>query len=370
MIVGVDGNEANVEKKVGVSVYALKLLEYFAQKASPELKFIIFLKNLPLTHLPQATNNFCYAIIPGKFLWSQISLPLALLKNIFSQNRINIFFSPAHYAPRSSFCPVVTTVHDLSYFRYPEEFLKKDLYQLENWTKYSVEKSEKIICVSQTTKKDLVKYYSIPEKKIEVIYNGFEKNIQPTTDNRQLINYDLQPHKYLLYVGTIQPRKNILTLVKAFGLFQGKYPDFKLVIAGKKGWLYEDLYRETNTTSYREKIIFTDYVSDRQLIDFYKKAFCYVLPSFYEGFGIPVLEAMNYHCPAVCSYTSSLPEIAGDAALYFDPNNFQELSEKLLILKENAQLKKELVKKGKERIKQFSWEKCGEETLNVLKNIR
>ncbi len=367
MIIGIDGNEANVEKKVGVSVYTLKLLEYFAKQAKPELKFRIFLRNLPLFDLPQTTDYFQYEVVAGKYFWSQFFLPLALLKNKFSKNRISVFFSPAHYAPRYSPCPVITTVHDLSYFHYPNEFLKKDLYQLKNWTEYSVRQSKKVICVSQTTKKDLIKYYAVPEEKIEVVYNGFEKDLQPRTNNQEPTTYNLQPHKYLLYVGTIQPRKNILALVKAFGLFREKYPDFKLVIAGKKGWLYEDLYREINNTVYQDKIIFTDFISDNQLVDLYKNAFSYVLPSLYEGFGIPVLEAMSYGCPAICSYTSSLPEIAGDAALYFDPENFQELAEKLTILKENKELRNELIKKGKERTKKFSWEKCGEETLNILK---
>jgi len=364
MIIGVDGNEANVEKKVGVSVYTLKLLEYFQKKAHSQLRFKIFLKNLPLADLPPTNDFFQYEIVRGNFLWSQIFLPFKLWQNQFTKNKIQVFFSPAHYAPRYSPCPIVTTIHDLSYFRFPQEFLKKDLYQLKNWTKYSVEKSQKIICVSQTTKKDLMKFYNTPEEKITVIYNGFEKNLVSSLDSAR--DYVEAGNKYILFVGTLQPRKNISTLIKAFGLFQQKYPDFKLVIVGKKGWLYENILNEIATTDFKDKIILTNFVSDAELINYYKNAFCYVLPSFYEGFGIPVLEAMNYNCPVICSYTSSLPEIAGDAALYFDPESLQELAEKLFLLKENKEIKKELIKKGKERLRKFSWEKCGEETLKIL----
>jgi glycosyltransferase involved in cell wall biosynthesis len=290
MLIGVDGNEANVKTRVGVSVYTLKLLEYFHQQSSPSLQFIIFLKNPPLNDLPLGNKNFSYQVVRGKFLWSQFFLPWFLLRNHFSSSKIDVFFSPAHYAPRFIFCPLVTTVHDLSYFYYPTEFLKKDLYQLKNWTGYSVKKSQKIICVSQSTKKDLQHYYHIPENKIQVIYNGFEKNIaSPKTK----INLNLPQQKYLLYVGTIQPRKNILTLVRAFGNFQTKYPDFKLVIVGKKGWLWQDIYQAINQVDYKEKIILTGFLDDYNLSILYSHAFCLVLPSFYEGFGIPVLEALS-----------------------------------------------------------------------------
>lgn len=374
MIIGVDGNEANVEKKVGVSVYTLKLLNYFSKKANADNQFIIYLKNPPRSDLPKENNYFRYQVIKGNFFWSQFFLPL----NLYLKKKINLFFSPAHYAPRFSPVPTVVTIHDLSFFYYPQEFLKKDFYQLKNWTRYSVEKANKVIAVSKTTKKDLIKFYHLPEEKIVVIYNGYEKELkipacktgrQSSNLKNKIKNFKMNK-PYILFVGTIQPRKNILTLIKAFSLLLNEKPQFSLVLVGKKGWLYQKMFAEIESNYSlllkNQKIVFLDYVDDQLLTLLYQNAFAFVLPSFYEGFGIPLLEAMSFNCPVISSFSSSLPEIGADACLYFDPHSPFDLKEKMLELVNNPELKKELIKKGKERIKFFSWEKCGQETLQLL----
>lgn len=367
MIIGLDGNEANTKERVGVSVYTLKIVEYLQKNADKNNQFIIFLKNKPQEDLPSENKYFKYKIVLGSFFWSQIFLPLALYFQKLSDEQINIFFSPAHYSPRFCPYPTVVTVHDLSYFYYPDEFLKKDLYQLTNWTKYSVEKAKKIIVVSKTTKKDLIKFYHIPEEKIEVVYNGYEKNIS-ATEIKKLRNWSVRENEYVLYVGTIQPRKNITTLIEAFSKFQQKYPKLKLIITGKKGWLYEKIFQRVVDLGLEKEVYFTDFISDQQLAFLYQNAFCFVLPSFYEGFGIPLLEAMGYSCPIISSFNSALPEVGGDACLYFDPGSEKDLLDKLITLKENKILRNELIKKGRERVKLFSWKKCAEETLKVIIN--
>ncbi len=366
--IGVDGNEANVEKKVGVSVYALNILKFFYKVARQETQFEIYLKNKPLTDLPQENKYFKYKIIPGKFLWSQIYLPLYL----FFHKNIDVYFSPAHYLPR--FCPVpqVVAIHDLAYLYFPEDFTKKDLWQLKNWTGFSIKKAKQIIAVSKTTKKDIIKNYEVDEGKVAVIYNGYEKQAVKKTsavkhsDINQEQTAEVKSMKYILFVGTIQPRKNLEVLVDAFDKFIRINKDFKLIIVGKKGWLYESIFKKIKTLNLENKIIFTGHISDQELIWYYKNAFCLALPSLYEGFGIPVLEAMSYDCPTIISMTSSLPEIGGDASLYFDPKNSDDLLEKLNTLYQNKQLRKGLILKGKQRIKNFSWEKCAKETLDVI----
>ena len=364
MLIGVDGNEANVTEKVGVSVYTLKLLHYFQKKSAEDLSFIIFLKTKPNQDMPQVHPQFNYQIVPGNFLWSQTFLPIELYKQKFLGNKIDVFFSPAHYIPRFSPAPLVVTIHDLSYFYYPDEFLKKDLYQLKNWTKYSAEKAKKIIAVSNTTKKDIVRFYQTPEEKIEVVYNGYEKtsNIKHLASNSSIEKVE----PYILYVGTIQPRKNIGTLIEAFAKFKTAHPELKLVIAGKKGWLYEETFIKVKKMNLEKHVRFLGFVDDPTLISLYKHAFWFVLPSFYEGFGIPVLEAMSYGCPVISSFTASLPEIAGDAALYIDPEKKEDIVDKLNQLLENKTLRNELITKGKERSRKFSWKTCGEKTLEVL----
>jgi len=359
MIIGIDGNEANVEERVGVSVYILNLLTHFKKHARSALRFKIYLRSQPMKDMPQENSYFTYEIVPGRFLWSQIFLPIRL----YQKKEINVFFSPAHYGPRFLPVPLVVTIHDLSYLYYPDEFLKKDLYQLKNWTKYSIEKAKNIIAVSNTTKKDLMNLYQVPDKKVEVIYNGFEK-VKSSVIPKLKIKETAKP--YLLYVGTLQPRKNIGTLLKAFYKFNQIYPEYELIVAGKKGWLYEKIFEQAADLGLEDKVFFTDYISDYQLIYLYENAFCLVMPSLYEGFGIPILEAMSFNCPVLSSFASSLPEVGGEACFYFDPLNVNELVEKLLKLKNSQQFREELIKKGKERVKQFSWKKCAEKTLAVI----
>ncbi len=360
MVIGVDGNEANVQKRVGVSFYCLNLLHYFKKKSNEKIRFIVYLKKKPLGDLPKESKYFKYEFVRGKFLWSQLFLPL----NLFLKRKINVFFSPAHYTPK--FCPVpkIVTIHDLSFLYYPEDFLKKDLYKLVNWTKQSIQQSKKILAVSQTTKKDILKEYGVDENKVEVIYNGYEKDIKiPGGVNKFKSSFN---KPYILYVGTLQPRKNIISLIHAFAKFNQIYPDFELTIAGKKGWMYKHIFKQVVDLGLDKDIFFTDYISDQQLAFLYKNAFCFVLPSFYEGFGIPILEAMSFGCPVISSFASSLPEIGGDACLYFDPKISDDLKDKLIELKENNHLRKTLIDKGKLRVKNFSWKTCAEQTLHSI----
>src|SRR3989344_2811886 len=181
--IGIDGNEANVKEQVGVSTYSQNLLSQFHKRVNKNLQFIIYLRNRPLKTMPIENKYFRYEIVKGKFLWSQIFLPVKLL--IGKKN--NIFFSPAHYIPRIITAPTVVTIHDLSYYYYPEDFLKKDLFKLRNWTKYSVHKAKKIIAVSENTKKDIIKIFGIPEEKVQVIYNGYGKKSDNNPIDKRLI---------------------------------------------------------------------------------------------------------------------------------------------------------------------------------------
>ncbi|MCX6730432.1 MAG: glycosyltransferase, partial [Candidatus Roizmanbacteria bacterium] len=213
-IIGIDGNEANVIHKVGVSVYTLNLLTYFQSQASNDTQFIVYLRNNPSVELPKETEYFKYKVIWGPTLWSQLFLPFHLWLYRLQGNYLNVFFSPAHYIPR--FCPfkTIVTIHDLSYLYFPTEFLKKDLFQLKNWTEYALKNSQHIIAVSKTTKKDIIHEYSILDGKISVIYNGYTNPIHDSDTHKHKL-----PYPYFLYIGTVQPRKNLNTLITAFTEF-------------------------------------------------------------------------------------------------------------------------------------------------------
>ncbi len=362
MIIGVDGNEANVTQRVGVSVYTLKLLEYFREKANPDRQFRVYLRSPAQSDLPAPHRYFSYQVVKGNHFWIRFFLPFYL--NI--TRNIDLFFSPAHYSPALCPVPIITTIHDLSFYYYPNEFLKQDLYKLKHWTTASVRYSKKIIAVSKTTKKDLLKFYQLPEERINVIYNGFEKKpIKGKSFESNHFKFQIN-HPYLLYVGTLQPRKNILTLINAFAELKHIQPELQLIIVGKRGWLYERVFAEIEQLGVEDSVFVSGFISDQQLAFLYQNAITLVLPSFYEGFGLPILEAMSFNCPVVSSFAASLPEIGGNACLYFDPNSSLDLKDKLTEIIRNHDLRQELIKKGKQRIKEFSWNKCGEETLRLL----
>ncbi|MDA1316669.1 MAG: glycosyltransferase family 1 protein [bacterium] len=362
MIIGIDGNEANVEHKVGVSVYTQSMLEHFAKVSSTNTSFKVFLRSMPLPTMPKETPHYSYEVIKGSRMWSQVFLPWRLYK----KKDIDVFFSPAHYSPRYCPVPLVVTIHDLSYYYYPDEFLKKDLYKLTNWTAASIGKAREIIAVSKTTKKDIQKYFDVDEEHLHVIYNGFEKHTLPKNGIDVLKEYDLIKQKYLMYVGTLQPRKNIPTLVEAFAAFHKTNKDFKLVIVGKHGWLFDNLFESVKKYNVEDAVIFTGFIPDEKVAQLYSNAFCFVLPSLYEGFGIPILEAMSYRCPVISSHASSLPEIGADACLYFDPKDSNDLQEKISMLYENKSTYSTLIKAGEDRVKNFSWEQSAKDTLDVI----
>jgi glycosyltransferase involved in cell wall biosynthesis len=364
-IIGVDGNEANVANKVGVSVYTFNLLKYFQSQSSLETQFVVYLRSKPNADLPSETENFRYKVVWGPKLWSQLFLPLHLWVYKLLGGHLSVFFSPAHYIPR--FCPfkTVVTIHDLSYLYFPNEFLKKDLYQLKNWTEYALNTAEKIIAVSKTTKKDLIHEYSLHDEKISVIYNGYEVSNTHSLDKTIKIN-----DPYFLYVGTVQPRKNLNILITAFAEFQKAHPQFKLIIAGKKGWLYENIFKHVEELELQSSIIFPGFVSEEEKNNLYKHATAFILPSLYEGFGIPLLEAMAHECPVISSFSSSLPEVGGEACLYFDPKNSEDLVEKMNHIISNKELSKQLISFGKKRIELFSWLETGKNTLQVLQTIQ
>jgi len=364
MIIGVDGNEANVDEHVGVSVYTLALLNYFQSVASDKLSFFIFLRQKPSSSMPKENQHFHYEVVKGPFLWSQIFLPF----HLYTNSKIDLYFAPAHYIPRFCPVPIVVTIHDLSFFYYPSEFIKKDLFQLKNWTSQAISKSKAIISVSKTTKKDIVKWYQVSDKKISVIYNGFEKKSENISDPEVLKKYNISAKKFVLYVGTLQPRKNIVTLIRAFNDYYKTHEGLKLVIVGKKGWLYEEIFEEVKRLNLGSQVVFTDFIPDEEVIVLYKNAWVFVMPSLYEGFGIPILEAMAYGCPVISSQNSSLPEIGGEACLYFDPKDSNDLIEKWYQLAQSKEIYNKLISTGKNRIASFSWKRCAHETLELLKN--
>jgi glycosyltransferase involved in cell wall biosynthesis len=367
MIIGIDGNEANIENKVGIGEYAYELLKQFEEFKISNLKFVIYLKAQPLSGMPKAREGWEYRIIGPRKMWTQFALPLNLL---LDPKKPDVFFSPSHYAPRFSLVPTVISIMDLSYIHFPQLFTKHDLYQLVNWTKYSAKQAHKIFTISNFSRDDIIKTYKKKPEDVITTYLGIKEteNLKHKTESMEELEKKFKITKpYILFVGTIQPRKNIAKLIEAVSLLKNK--EIELVIVGKKGWLWEEILAAPEKFKISGRVKFLDFVANEDLPSLYKNAQCFVLPSLYEGFGLPVLEAMQFGCPVVTSNVSSLPEVGGDAAIYFNPESVDDIAEKIDKVVADEKLRTEMTEKGYNQVKKFSWEKTAKETLKVLEDL-
>lgn len=373
MTIGIDANEANVQKKVGISEYVFQLLLQFSTLASSDKKFVIYLKDQPRDDFPKESSYWRYKVVGPKKMWTQVGLPIHLFLN---RDKPDIFFSPGHYAPRFSPVPTVISIMDLAFLHFPEYFTQKDLTQLKSWTSYSVKKAKAIVTISESTKNDIIKLYGIPGQMVRVVYLGIKKTVTLTphiyTMQELQTKYGINKD-FVLFVGTLQPRKNIARLIEAFSelLKEKKYENspLQLVIVGKKGWQYDEILASPKKYGVEDRVKFLDFVPDEELVMLYKNALCFAWPSLYEGFGLPILEAMKMGCPVITSNVSSMPEAGGDAALYVDPENVEDITKKLDKLVSSPELRKEMVEKGKKQVQKFSWEKTAKETLAVLEEV-
>jgi len=358
MLIGIDANEANIQQRVGSNQYAFQVL-WQLYKQDKTNSYIVYLKSKPLNDLPKANDNWRYKILKPGPLWTQWRLPLSLYLDKF---RPNIFFTLGHYSPRFSPIPTVVAIMDLAFLKYPQSFLTRDLQKLKAWTKYSVKQAAHIITISNHTKADINKTYQIPKKKITVAYPAIEK---------PKISGKFGNSNYLLYLGTLQPRKNLTNLVKAFSAITQEYPRLKLIIAGKKGWLYQPLFNLVKKLQLQNKVKFTGFVSDSKANQLIKNAKLFILPSLYEGFGIPVVTAMSLGTPVLVSLNSSLTEIVKDTGSYinspFDDNQIKQGIIRALSL--STDKKKQLITKAKIRSQQFNWAITGKKILEVFNDI-
>jgi len=376
MKIWIDGKEANQLNRVGSGQYAFEVIRNL-EKIDSENEYTILLPNKPLDDLPKPRKNWKYKILKPGRLWTRVTLPAVLY---LTRNRPDVFFSPTHYIPRFSPAPVVCSIFDLSFLHFSEMFTKKDLWQLKNWTKFSIENADKILAISEFTKKDIVKNYGISNGIITVTHLGYDDEIFKPVHDKSKIEGILSKYKveepYIIYIGTIQPKKNLVRLMEAFSRidYTGGEP-MQLVIVGKttekgrKGWMYDDILKSPKLLGIEDRVVFTGFVPTEDLPALLSSAKVFVLPSLWEGFGIPVLEAMACGAPVVISNISSLPEVAGEAGILIDPYSVESISESLMSLLKDEKLRQKKVQLGLKRIKDFSWEDCARKTLKVFKSI-
>lgn len=266
----------------------------------------------------------------------------------------------------------IATIHDMAMHTMKDKYTKGQVLTKTTLLKNTIKNADKLICISEFTKKELLKYYpNVDESKIEVVYNGFEYNeidlTQETVDttlNKFNITKD-----YLLFVGTLSPHKNIERIVEAFNKVRNEGYDYQLVICGKKGWLYEDIFKKVKELKLEKEVIFTDYVTDEELEVLYKNTKLFVFPSLYEGFGFPPIEAMARKVPVLTSREGALPEVVDNAAIFCNAYNSSNIANKIIDIIIDKNLKIQMIENGKIRVSKFSWVNLSKKIQNIYKNL-
>ncbi len=376
MNIGFDINEANVGQRVGVNQVAWELFRHLVE-VNKKHKIIAFSKQRPLPDFPVPSQLLSYETFGPQRAWVLTGLTKRLL---LGRPKIDILFSPSHYTPLLSFTPAVIDIMDLSYERFDSDyFTNYDLNQLKRWTKRSANKAKHIITISNFSKQEIHKLYKVPLSKISVIYPGIDNKLfqpkVPLTKQTQVRKKFNIKGPYFVSIGTLQPRKNIARLIDAFNqLVVSSKPRtgrLKLVIVGKKGWLFQDIFEKVKAKKLENRVIFTGFAPSEDLPALLKASTAYVLPSLYEGFGIPVLEAQATGTPVIISRNSSLPEIAGPSAVFIDkPKSAANIAEKLLtVLALSKKQRQKIIFTGKQNVARFSWEKSAIQLLSLLESL-
>lgn len=354
----------------GTRVYVKELLKRFGPLA-PDEHFELYHKQIFNEALqPEIFPNYSVRELPFPFMWMQTRFAWEMFRTRPEKLFLPIQATPV-FLPRS--LEVIATIHDLAFKKYPETFPRQDLWKLNFLLARVVARADKLIAVSQSTKEDLLYFFPhLDEAKVRVIHHGFDAGFFGTELSSEAISetlmlYQLQPQSYCLFVGALQPRKNLVRLIEAFELAKQTHPEMKLVLAGEEAWLAEAIVAAQKHSPYAADIILTGRVTFETLRVLYQGARLFVFPSLYEGFGLPILEAFASGVPVLTAANSSLTEVAGDGALYCQAEDTSDMARQLARLWADDALRGELCAAGTRQLAQFSWEKCAEETLAWIK---
>jgi len=309
----------------------------------------VFAKNVtPVVVTPAARHIFSFKY------WYDIKAPKALKK-----------FQPAVWVQPYGFCSLTTkipqlmVVHDLAFLHFPAFISWHQRWYYQRFTPKFLQKAKQIVTVSEFSKQDILLHYPVQANKLSVVHGAAREGFDPldwgSRDATKASYAD--GREYFLFVGGVHPRKNLMNLLKAFSLFKKwQHSNMKLLIVGRLAWQYSDIIEKLKSYKYREDVVMLNYVSDHTLTQLTASAYALVYPSFFEGFGLPILEAMKSGVPVITSNTSSMPEIAGDAALFASPNDPDAIAKQLLLIYKDESAREKLVEAGKLRAAGFSWE--------------
>jgi glycosyltransferase involved in cell wall biosynthesis len=302
-------------------------------------------------------------------LWHRLRLPIPVE---VVTGPLDVFYSPDFALPPTArTTKTLLTVHDLSFMHHPEAFVPSLQRYLERTVPRSLDRADLVLADSAHTRSDLITLFGVAPEEVKVIYPGVDSRFRPKPEpgerERLRERYGIEDRPYVLSVGTLQPRKNYVRLIKAFVQFRTATDiGAQLLIAGGHGWLYDDILAEAKR---HEDVQLLGFVEDEDLPALYRGATFFAFVSLYEGFGLPVLEAMACGVPVVCSDTSSIPEVAGDSALLVDPLRLDELAEGMIRVLREEELREEMVNRGLAQAADFTWERSARQLLNVINSF-
>ena len=369
MKIAVHGSHLCQEREDGNQTYILNLFR--AIREIDRVNQYTFYYNKPSAKKVEA-SNFYHKIHQAPLMWTQRVFPFLLRRD-----KPDILFMPIQMLPflKAKKQKSVVTIHDLAFLLYPETFPAKDAFLHKLYVREAITKADHLIAITEATKQDIIKFYKVSPDKITVVYHGVDKDRfrLMQTGEESLVSdvkskYNITK-PYILYIGNVQPRKNIQGLIKAYQkLRKTTDHNYQLVIAGAKAWLVDEVMKEIGE-SYREDIIFTGRFEDAELTPLLWGADLFVLPSFYEGFGLPILEAMACGVPTLVSNTPSLVEVGGEASLSFDPHSIDDMAKVLDNILSDDKLREKLRKLGLNRVAEFSWDRCAKETIKIIEKV-
>lgn len=354
----------NTTRKTGVENYSFFLINELT-KQNPDQITLISPRKVDL--------KVAQKVIPMKRLWTQLRLSWEIFRN----RKIDNLFIPSHVMPMIHPRRTIITIHDVAFRRFPDSYSKKSYKYLDWSAKFAVKNAKRILVPSQATKNDLVKFYDCPEEKISVVPLGIEPpTSKPTSKDMKevLEKYNLQKHNYFLFIGRIETKKNVHTLLKAFDQLSKEHPKLKLVLAGKTGVGGNDMLIKINNRN----VVVTGYIEEKEKQVLLDNCLAFTFPSLYEGFGLPLLEAMQANVPIIASKIPSSLEIlkarpdqrGGENALFFKPQDVNALVKHMKAVAEKPELREELTKNHSKTLKQYSWKRCAERTLEILKLVK
>ena len=370
MRIGVDYTAA-IRQKAGIGRYTREIIKHLAQIDNANTYVLIAPEPVPKPSFPP---NFEMVKLPLSdrmmtIIWQRLRIPLWV--ELFTGS-LDIFHSPDFVLPPVKAARTILTVHDLSFLRLPWSSAPRLRAYLSKAVPRSAKRADFILADSENTRQDVIELLGVPSDKVEVLYAGVDERFKPTEDYAGISAKYRLPERFILSLGTLEPRKNYERLIEAFALLKEKMGPkdlTKLVIVGQKGWLYEGIFAAVEKWALQEEVLFPGYVADEDLPALYSAAALFVYPSLYEGFGLPPLEAMACGTPVVASNAPCLPEVLGDAALLVSPYDVEAIASAMEKALFDEELRLQLRERGLQRARLFTWEKSARKLLEIYKRV-